>query len=361
MDELESILGRDGLSRDPAGVLVLAPASSDALENLTRLVSEGRLRLSFEDAPPSPAARLTLRRLDRVFDIDADNLTALVEPGVTHAALGDALAQLDLYWPVAPLPGHAIVADSFLSGLALGRSGRFPDLRHWVLGAGLIAGGGLRIPAGGGTIKNSAGYDLTRAGAGAGGMTGIPATLRLRLKPQPAARRAVTIALPGEGDAAAVLALAQDELEIVERLSFAGTATIPAAARLRIAGRTTEVDRLALVVQSRFRIDGSNPEPAALGVCAAATALVIWNSGPETGRRIAAELARRSGPDNISFVWLPQQRRGFATGADPDSLTALVKAAGGDPITAGSGFGGLPISDRLAPAVRTLAPTCRAP
>jgi FAD/FMN-containing dehydrogenase len=357
MDELESILGRDGLSRDAAGVLVLAPGSSDALENLARLVTEGRLRLSFDDAPPTSAARLTLGRLDHVFEIDADNLTALIEPGVMHAALGDALALLDLYWPVAPLPGHATVADSFLSGLALGRSGRFPDLRHWVLGAGLIAGGGLRIPAGGGTIKNSAGYDLTRAAAGAGGETGIPATLRLRLERRPAARRAVTIALPDAGDAAAVLALAQEELEIVERLSFAGAATIPAAARLRFAGPVAGVDRLASAVQARFRIDESNPEPAALQACAAAASVVVWNCGPETGRRIAAELARRSSPDDISFVWLPQQRRGFATGADPASLAALISSAGAAPIIAGPGFRGPPLTDRLAPAIRTLDPT----
>ena len=359
MDELETIVGRDGLSRDPAGRLVLAPDSMEALEGLARAAGEGRLNLSLDDATPPSTARLSLGRLDRIIEIDADNLTALVVPGVTHAGLGDALAQLDLYWPVAPLPGHATLADSYLSGLALGMSGRFPDLRHWVLGATLVAGGGLRIPAGGGTIKNSAGYDLTRAAAGAGGDTGIPATLRLRLERQPEARRAV--ALPGEGDIAAVLALAQDELELVERLTFAGTATIPAAARLRIAGPTAGVDRLASAIQGRFQVGEADPEPPALAACAAADTLITWNSGPDTSRRIVAALAPLPESANIAFVALPLQRRGFVSGADPDALAALIATAGATAITTGPGFRGFAISDRLAPAVRTLAPTRRIP
>ena len=360
-DELESILGRDGLSRDAAGVSILAPGSSEALESLARLVAGGRFRLSLDDAPPSPAARLSLRRLDRILDIDANNLTALVEPGVTHAALGDALAQLGLCWPVAPLPGHATLAASFLSGLSLGRSGRFPDLRHWVLGADLIAGGGLCIPAGGGTIKNSAGYELTRAAAGVGGEIGIPATLRLRLERQPEARRAVTIALSDAGDTTAVLALAHAELEIVERLTFAGTATIPTAATVRFAGRTTGVDRLASFLQERFPVGATDPEPPALRTCAAAAAILIWNCGAATGRRIVAALARRPDSRNIAFVSLPLQRRGFASGGVPDALAALIAGAGATPFTAGPGFEGLAISDRLAPAVRALSPIRRIP
>ena len=284
-----------------------------------------------------------------------------MEAGVSHDALDAALAEFGLLWPVGPLPGQELLVDSVLSGLALGKSGLFPDLRHWTLGATLIAGGGLRIDAGGRTVKNSAGYDLTRMAIGPGGATGVPALLQLRLERRPETGRAGGVALAGEGEAESVLSLALNNLALGQRLTFAATASEPLAANLRLAGRAGEVDRLWAELAARSPVAEIDSETPALNACARAESLIAWNAGPDTCRRIATDLAALRHSRDVAFAALPLQRRGFATGADSAAVASGVAAAGGAVLTARNGFAGFALSSLLAPAVRTLAPNRSTP
>ncbi len=300
------------------------------------------------DASDRPI-QVSLRRLDRIIEIDPKNLTARVESGVPHATLAAALAEFGLQWPVAPLPGHESLADSVLSGLTLGDSGLFPDLRHWILGAALVARDGLRFQAGGRTIKNSSGYDLTRAGAGAGGLFGVPAELQLRLERRPEVDRVAHITLSGNDDAAVVLAFATANLDLVRRLSFATTAHHPLTTRLALSSRRKAIDSLWTHIERQFQLSEDDIEESALAACAAAAdSLLWWNAGPNTCLTITSSLHQRHPAATV--VALPMQRRGFATGPDPDQIDTIIADSGGSPIRLAHGFAGFAPSVLLGPA-----------
>ena len=363
LDQLQSILGPDGLSRDGTDRLVLSPGSIDDLQKLVGFAGGHSIPLSLRhftgpDAPPHPT-RLSLQRLNRIIEIDPENLTARVESGVPHDALSDALAEFGLVWPVAPLPGHDTLADSYLSGLALGNSGLFPDLRHWVLGATLVSRDGLSFRAGGRTIKNSSGYDLTRAAAGAAGLFGIPAELQLRLERRLVLERVAYLPLASDDAAAAILSVATANLDLVLRLTFASTTTGPPTARLALAGRSEAITSLWSRIERQFPLsedDVDDVEDAALAACAAAAdSLLCWNAGPHACMAVTSDLRHHRPPLTATVVALPLQRRGFVTGPDPDRIAVVISAAGGSPIRLPDGFAGFTPSDLLGPASRPFA------
>ncbi len=358
LEQLETILGPGGLSRDETGSLLLSPASIDELRDLITVAGSHSTSITFgfpaRSATPNGSLQLSIRRLDRIIEIDPENLTARVEAGVPHPTLSDALAEFNLIWPVAPMPGHESLADSVLSGFALGNSGLFPDLRHWVLGATVVARDGLIFQAGGRTIKNSSGYDLTRAGAGAGGLFGVAAKLQLRLERRPEVDRVAPITLSVNDEAAAVLALATANLDLVRRLSVAATPAHPLTARLTLAGRSEAVDSLSSHIETQHSLSDDDIEDRGLTLCATAgDSLVSWTAGPHTCLAIALELNRQQPASAV--VALPMQRRGFVTGPEPDRIATIIAGSGATPIHLPDGFTSIAPSKLLAPPSRPFA------
>lgn len=358
LEQLAAIVGAEGVGRDGTGHLILSPGSVDELKALVTSAADLSIILNLgphagSDAP-GLGARVGLQRLNRIIEVDPENLTARVEAGVLHTTLSDAFAEFGLLWPVTPLPGHETLADSVLSGLALGNSGLFPDLRRWILGSTLVARDGLRFNAGGRTIKNSSGYDLTRAAIGATGLFGIPAELQLRLERRPALARVAHIPLEDAGATTAILALATANLELISRLSFASTSTHPLTARLALGGRDEAVHPLWSLVEAGYPQTDAGAESPALATCASADSLLGWNAGPATCLRIAGELSRLGQPV-AGLVALPLQRRGFVTGADPARISEIITSSGGTPILLPDGFTGFSASELLAPATRPFA------
>jgi hypothetical protein len=336
----------------------MSPASIDELRDLGTVAGSHSTSITFgrpaETTSPNRPIRISLRRLDRVIEIDPENLTARVEAGVPHATLSAALAEFNLTWPVAPMPGHESLADSVLSGFALGNSGLFPDLRHWILGTTLVARDGLSFQAGGRTIKNSSGYDLTRAATGAGGLFGVPAELQLRLERRPALERVAHLSLSGNDEAAAVLALATANLDLVRRISFAAAPGHPLTARLALAARGEAIDSLSSHIETQHSSSDDYIEDQALTLCATGgDSLVSWTAGPHTCLTIARELHRQQPASAI--VAVPMQRRGYVTGPEPDRIATIIAGSGATPIHLPDGFAGIVPSGLLAPPSRPFA------
>ena len=105
---------------------------------------------------PKPAVldlEVSLESMDRLLAISPEDLTCRVEVGIAHSALTDVLDQAELEWPIDPLPGHSLLASTYLSGAARVGSGIFANPRDWILGSTLISGRGELVTSGGATLK----------------------------------------------------------------------------------------------------------------------------------------------------------------------------------------------------------------
>jgi len=151
---------------------------------------------------------LSMRAMDRILEVRADDLLAVVEPGILNADLNDALAAHGLWWA----PDPASRAISTVGGnIATGAGGllcaKYGVVRDAVLGVDVVLADGRLLHLGHRSVKGVTGLDLTALVIGSEGTLGVVvgATLKLR-RLVPGRTRTLTALFPDVRAAAAAAA-----------------------------------------------------------------------------------------------------------------------------------------------------------
>lgn len=131
-------------------------------------------------------------RMNRIIEINVDDLYAICQPGITTFELQSAAAKHGLLFP----PDPASYKDSFIGGNIAENAGgmrtpKYGVTKHYVLGLEVVTATGEVIRTGGKTVKNVVGFDLTGLMCGSEGMLGIITEATLRLLPMPEATSTV--------------------------------------------------------------------------------------------------------------------------------------------------------------------------
>ena len=145
---------------------------------------------------------LVTTKMNRILEIDQENLMAVVEPGVLLMDLQSAVEELDLFY--APDPGEktATVGGNVSTNAGGMRAVKYGVTRDFVLGLEAVLPDGRIIETGGKVMKNSSGYSLTDLLIGSEGTLAVITKIVLRLLPKP--RRQLSLVVPFDGLSAAV-------------------------------------------------------------------------------------------------------------------------------------------------------------
>ncbi len=136
---------------------------------------------------------LVMFRLDRILEIDKDNLIARAEPGVVTGRFHRAVEKEGLFYPPDPASSEFSTLGGNLAECAGGpRAVKYGVTRDYVLGLEAVLPTGEIVHTGVQTAKGVVGYDLTRLLVGSEGTLGIITRMTLRLLPLPEAVRALT-------------------------------------------------------------------------------------------------------------------------------------------------------------------------
>jgi len=152
----------------------------------------------YRTTTPPGGLRLNLQKINRLIEIDSDNLVATVEPGLVMGELAEELARKGLrFLPAdAPYYRHLSVGEWAYQGCPNASSWKYGLGKHTLMGSTYIIPSGKSIKLGGKTVKNVTGYDFTRFLAGAYSDIGIGVEFLLKLLPQPECRMRFLVGFP---------------------------------------------------------------------------------------------------------------------------------------------------------------------
>jgi glycolate oxidase len=285
---LREVVGPDGLREDPSSLttygtdallqpalpdLVVLPASTADISRIAALCNEHRVPLVVRGAgtgytggavPTAGGVVLSMERLNRILEIDQENLLAVVQPNVITADLQRAVETLGLFYP----PDPASLEQSSLGGNVAECAGgprafKYGTTRRYVLALEVVLPTGEVVRTGSKAVKNVVGYDLTQLLVGSEGTLAIITEITLRLVPRPPDRATMAAAFATIGDAVdAVTALIErrvvpaaieliDEESLVAAALHSGSHVAPQGARALL---IVECDGIPAAVQDEMSL-----------------------------------------------------------------------------------------------------------
>lgn len=153
--------------------------------------------------PVEGSVVLSLERMNRILEIDRDDLVAVVEPGVVTDDLHRAVEKEGLFYPPDPSSSASCTLGGNAACAATGpRSVKYGGTRDYVLAVDGVLPTGEWITTRSRAVKRVVGYDLARLLVGTEGTLGVITRMTLRLLPLPAAVRTLLALFPGVQEAA---------------------------------------------------------------------------------------------------------------------------------------------------------------
>jgi len=129
---------------------------------------------------------LSLERLNKILEIDEENLMAVTQPAVITQTLQLAAEEKGLFYPPDPASLESCSIGGNIAENAGGpRAFKYGVTRHYLCGLEVVWPNGQVSRLGGKTIKNVSGYDLMHLICGSEGTLAVITEITLRLVPKP--------------------------------------------------------------------------------------------------------------------------------------------------------------------------------
>ena len=133
---------------------------------------------------------LVFTRMNRILEIDADNMIAVVQPGLITGEFQNILRKKGLYYPVDPASLKFCTMGGNAAECAGGPSAvKYGVTKDYIIGCEAVLASGEIIKTGVRTEKGVTGYDLTRLLVGSEGTLAVFTSLVVRLLPLPEAKK----------------------------------------------------------------------------------------------------------------------------------------------------------------------------
>lgn len=137
---------------------------------------------------------MNMSKMNKILEIDEENLTLTVEPGVLLMEIGKYVEEHDLFYPPDPGEKSATIAGNINTNAGGMRAVKYGVTRDYVRGLEVVLPNGEIIEVGGKVVKNSSGYSIKDLIVGSEGTLGIVTKAVLKLLPLP--KKAISLLIP---------------------------------------------------------------------------------------------------------------------------------------------------------------------
>jgi len=178
---------------------VVLPETAEQISEILKIANKNKIPVVTRGAgtnlvggclPVKGGIVLHLSKMNKIINIDGNNLQCTVQPGVVVEKLQQEVEKQGLFYP----PDPASLRVSTIGGSIAQSSGgprgfRYGTTKDYVLGLEAVLADGTIIKTGGKTSKNVTGYNLTQLLTGSEGTLAVITQATLRLIPKPEERK----------------------------------------------------------------------------------------------------------------------------------------------------------------------------
>lgn len=238
---------------------VLMPGSTHEVQQIVKLAARHQIKivtrgsgtnLSGGTVPIEGGIVVVLTRMNRILEIDQDNLTATFQPGVITGHLHQAVEALGLFYPPDPSSLKISTLGGNISECAGGLRGlKYGVTKDYIIGLEVVLPNGEILRTGGKSAKDVAGYDLTKLFVGAEGTLGIVTEATARLIPLPETKRTMLALFHHLADASRAVSQVIAAKIIPATMEFMDRSTIRVVEDFARVGLPLDVEAVLLIEQ----------------------------------------------------------------------------------------------------------------
>jgi len=242
--------------------VVVLPTTTEQVSLIMKVANEngvpvtprgGGTNVSGGSIPIRGGIVLCTTRMNKILEINRQDLTAKVEPGLILNDFNMALAEEGLFYPPDPQSFMGCTIGGNINENSGGpRCLKYGVTKHYVLGLEVVLPDGYVMNLGGLTPKNRTGYDLSMLFTGSEGTLGIITKIILRLVPLPPASKTMMAVFDTIDAAADVVPHALERGILPSKVEFVDNFAIRKAEEATHMGLSTDAKVLLLA-----EVDGS--------------------------------------------------------------------------------------------------------
>jgi len=243
----------DGIVPD----LVVFPSSAEEVSRIMKLANRHGFPviprgqgtgLTGGSIPVVEGVVLVFTRMNRILEIDTENLIAVVEPGVITFNLQQEAAKQGLFYPPDPASYKYSSMGGNVAECAGGpNSLKYGVTRDYVIGLEVVTATGEILNTGVRTMKGVVGYDLTRLIVGSEGTLGLVTKITVKLIPLPEAKATILALFNEVEDAARAVSAIIAAKVIPSTIEFMDRASIRCSEKASPMGIPEEIGGLLLI------------------------------------------------------------------------------------------------------------------
>lgn len=295
---------------------VIAPRTKEEIASIVKICNEYKVpivprgsgtNLCAGTCPTEGGIVLLFKHLNRILEIDEENLTVTVQPGVITLDMTKAVEAKGLFYP----PDPSSMKISTIGGNINENSGGLRGLKYgvtrdYVMALEVVLANGEIIKTGGKLAKDVAGYDLTRLFVGSEGTLGIITEATLKLIPMPETKKTILALYQDLEAAAKTVSKIIAQKIIPTTLEFLDQPTIEAVEAFAQIGLPTDVKAILLIEQDGPEEVVKNDIEKIVEICKTENAVSVKAAESEeeaealrTARRAALSALARLKPTTI--------------------------------------------------------------
>lgn len=133
---------------------------------------------------------LNFSKMNKIIEINSENMTATVQPGVVLGDFQQQVEELGLFYP--PDPSNlkvSTIGGSIAQASGGAKTFKYGSTKDYVLALEIVTADGKILKTGSNTVKNATGYNLSSLFIGSEGTLGIITEATLKLIPKPETKK----------------------------------------------------------------------------------------------------------------------------------------------------------------------------